>query len=136
MCIALCDIDRFKTINDEHGHDTGDRVLRYFGERLRGAVGAQAIVARYGGEEFVCLFERTPTTEAMVLLDAIRVDFEARPLTNRETGKPMNRLTFSAGLAAVNGDPRQALLEADRALYDAKRQGRNRVVAFGLPPAN
>lgn len=128
MCVALCDIDRFKTINDQYGHDVGDRVLRHFARHLRKALAGRAIVARYGGEEFACLFETTAVTEARGILDAVRERFEQRILCDRDTGQPMTSITFSAGLAAIDARPRDAMLAADHALYEAKRSGRNRLV--------
>jgi len=126
--VALCDLDGFKGVNDEHGHEAGDRVLRFFADRLRRALADRALVARYGGEEFVCLFDQAGPEDARAALDAFRHDLGKRSLVNRQTGKPFAPLTFSAGVAPVDADPRDALRRADAGLYDAKRAGRNRVV--------
>lgn len=135
VCVAICDIDRFKRINDEHGHDTGDRVLRYFAKRLSAALAGHAVVARYGGEEFACLFEDSSVADAARMLDTIREAFDAKPLVSRTSGKSMPPLTFSAGIARIDGDPGRALTGADRALYEAKRKGRNRVEAVAAGPS-
>jgi diguanylate cyclase len=126
--LALCDLDRFKEVNDEHGHDAGDRVLRFFAQKLAAAVGDRALVARHGGEEFVCLFAEDEVAPVAAVLDDLRRDLEARSLVNRDTGRRIGPITFSGGLARVDGDPDAALRRADAALYRAKHAGRNRLV--------
>lgn len=127
-CIALCDIDDFKVVNDSHGHGTGDRVLKFFGRLLRSELGGHGVVARYGGEEFVCLFEGCDAAAAARHIDRARERLVSRSLTRRDDRRAIGKLTFSAGVAAVTDDAREALRLADAALYDAKRSGKNRVV--------
>jgi len=129
--LALCDLDRFKQVNDEHGHDAGDRVLRFFAQRLAAAVGERALVARHGGEEFVCLFAGDAAEPVLAALDGLRQELEARGLVNRDTGRRIGPITFSGGLARIDGDPVAALRRADAALYRAKDGGRNRLVVAG-----
>lgn len=126
--LALCDLDRFKQVNDEHGHDAGDRVLRFFAQRLAAAVGERALVARHGGEEFVCLFAEEAAEPVLAMLDGLRQELGGRGLVNRDTGRRIGPIAFSAGLARVRGDPAGALRRADAALYRAKDAGRNRLV--------
>jgi diguanylate cyclase (GGDEF)-like protein len=128
MCVALADIDHFKQINDGHSHGIGDRVLervsKIFAERMR----KSDLVARYGGEEFLFCF--VGATE----VDAARVCEELRHAVEREDWDRLVmglRVTMSVGIAACEGDSEaQGLLDrVDGRLYDAKRLGRNRVVA-------
>lgn len=126
--VALCDLDRFKQVNDEHGHEAGDRVLRFFAQKLAAAVEGRALVARHGGEEFVCLFHEEAAEPVMAVLDGLRRELEARGLVNRATGRRIGPVTFSGGVARLEGDPDAALRRADAALYEAKRAGRNRLV--------
>lgn len=126
--IALCDVDDFKVVNDSHGHGTGDRVLKFVGRLLRTELGDHAVVARYGGEEFVCLFEDCGADEAADQIDRARVGLLSRSLARRNDGRTIGRLTFSAGVANVAHDAREALKLADEALYRAKRGGKNQVV--------
>ncbi len=130
-CVALCDIDDFKRINDQHGHDTGDRVLKLVARQLDEALGNKVMVARHGGEEFACLFEGATVDAARDALDGVREALAARILVNQATGGGIGRITFSAGVAGVAADPGGAMRAADAALYAAKRTGKNRVMVAG-----
>lgn len=129
LAVAFCDIDHFKMINDAHGHDTGDRVLKFVAGLLAKVSNDQCHVARHGGEEFVMLFRGKTAAEACEAVDGVREDLATRSLVNRTNGERMERVSFSAGVANVLAydDPRTALKAADRALYLAKEHGRNRV---------
>lgn len=129
LSVAFCDIDHFKRINDAHGHDTGDRVLKFVAGLLARASGDRCHVARHGGEEFVMLFRGKSAAEACETVDAVREDLATRSLVNRANGERMERVSFSAGVADVlaHDEPGAALKAADRALYLAKEHGRNRV---------
>lgn len=129
ISVAFCDIDHFKLVNDTHGHDTGDRVLKFVAGLLMKISNDRCHVARHGGEEFVMLLRGKTAAEACEQVDAVREDLAARSLVNRANGERMERVSFSAGVANVLGydDPRAALKAADRALYLAKEHGRNRV---------
>jgi diguanylate cyclase len=129
LAVAFCDIDHFKLINDTHGHDTGDRVLKFVATLLAKVSDDQCHVARHGGEEFVMLFRGKTAAEACEAVDGVREDLATRSLVNRANGERMERVSFSAGVANVLSyeDPRAALKAADRALYLAKEHGRNRV---------
>ncbi len=130
--IALIDLDHFKAINDTHGHATGDAVLQGFAKAALGRLRITDVLARWGGEEFlVILPEATHEDSAHAVLERVRAHI-AEHLSvspDGEGGTPI-RVTFSAGVATHQPDETlDHLLErADRALYDAKAQGRNRCV--------
>lgn len=126
--VALCDIDNFKRINDQHGHDTGDRVLKVVARHLKTALGGKVMVARHGGEEFACLFEGVDLHGARQALDRAREQLGERSFLNQDDGVPIGRITFSAGLAPLDTCPRRAMRAADAALYAAKRAGKDRIV--------
>lgn len=129
LCVAFCDIDHFKRVNDTHGHDAGDRVLKLVAENLARISNERCHVARHGGEEFVVLFRDSTIEEAFEKLDRLRAQLADRHLVNRATDVPIGQVTFSAGIADVFacGDRRLALKAADAALYRAKTDGRNRI---------
>jgi diguanylate cyclase len=131
LSIAFCDVDHFKQINDTHGHDAGDRVLRIIAASLAEHASEHCFVARHGGEEFVLLLPGLAKAAALDKVDAMRRTLAARHLINRATGKPFGRITFSGGIAEVTEDAedRSALARADAALYRAKQDGRNRIAA-------
>ena len=137
LCVAICDIDEFKRINDTHGHDTGDRVLRSVGVSLSRIAASDCHVARHGGEEFVIILHGRTLHEAWELLDDARSAQAERRMVNREDNAPIGKVTFSAGVVNVFAwpDPRAALRAADEALYKAKREGRNRVRTAEPPPS-
>ncbi|ODT05928.1 MAG: hypothetical protein ABS35_46450 [Kaistia sp. SCN 65-12] len=126
-CIALLfDIDEFKAINDTHGHAMGDRVIALFAEAMKQDLPADASAARIGGEEFALVLRDMPMDRARQHAEDVRARFIARV---REMAGL--ECTVSAGLAASGTDKvdiDRVLAEADRALYEAKRSGRNRVI--------
>lgn len=129
LSVAFCDIDHFKLVNDNHGHDTGDRVLKFVGSLLAKVSDEKCHVARHGGEEFVLLFRGKTVGEACEIVDNTRKDLASRNLVDRNSGERMEQISFSGGVADVFAyeDHRAALKAADRALYLAKEHGRNRV---------
>lgn len=129
LSVAFCDIDHFKAVNDEHGHDAGDRVLKAVSKALSETPNDGCFVARHGGEEFVMLFSGLAKNEALEELDKTRIKLASRRLMNRETKRPFGMITFSAGVAQVDeyDNPRDALSQADDALYRAKEAGRNQI---------
>lgn len=134
LSALLLDLDNFKSINDEHGHAVGDRVLRTLGELMLEAVRKADIVTRYGGEEVLVLAPHTSLPEGCLLAERLRSGVESKTLvpgSETKDGRPLH-VTLSIGVAALAPDVRDgaALLKAaDEALYRAKRAGRNRVVA-------
>jgi len=129
LSVAFCDIDHFKRVNDTHGHATGDRVLKFVADLLSKISNGNCHVARHGGEEFVILLKGRTADEAHAIVDRARADLVARNLTARDTNVPIGKVSFSAGIAALEpgGDGTDLLHRADRALYRAKKDGRNRV---------
>jgi diguanylate cyclase (GGDEF)-like protein/PAS domain S-box-containing protein len=124
-CVML-DIDHFKSINDAHGHATGDRVLQLVAEMLRTMVRKSDLVCRYGGEEFCVLLPHTGLDEAAQAAERFRQGIAARDCSGIAVTASLG--VSAAGLGARQ--PRQLLDQADRALYAAKRVGRNRVVRW------
>lgn len=129
LCVAFCDIDKFKAINDLHGHDAGDRVLKLVAKTLSEISDDRCHVARHGGEEFVVLFRGKTAREAKEELDETRQSLASRNLVNRANDTPFGTVSFSAGVADVfaYANTRAALKAADEALYHAKEHGRNRI---------
>ncbi|MBB6425059.1 GGDEF domain-containing protein [Sphingopyxis sp. JAI128] len=129
LSVAFCDIDEFKKINDVHGHEAGDRVIKAIADTLARISNDHCHVARHGGEEFVMLFRDATPGQAALRLDEAREALADRRLINRKTDEPFGQITFSGGVADVfgYGDTRGALKAADDALYKAKAAGRNRV---------
>jgi len=143
LCGLLLDLDHFKHINDAHGHPAGDQCLAHASELLRESSRASDYIFRIGGEEFLVLSINDSAEGALVLAEKIRRSFEARECT---AGNPVIPMTTSIGISCAD-DSRPAkqalsnlLSQADKALYRAKAQGRNQVVAFserakeGTPP--
>ncbi|ANY77637.1 hypothetical protein BB934_04805 [Microvirga ossetica] len=124
LCVAIIDIDRFKAINDRHGHEAGDAVLGHFAAICRGLVQEQDILGRMGGEEFVLLLPAAGSDAAFGIVERIRKGFTPAHFAAGAIDLPC---TFSAGISeAVTGDDRASILRrADRALYAAKSAGRN-----------
>lgn len=130
LCVAICDIDHFKRVNDTHGHEAGDRVIRAVAQTLAKISNENCHVARHGGEEFVILFRGKSIEEAWAVLDEARDAMAERRLVNRATDIPFGRITFSGGIADVfaHPSPREAMKAADDALYAAKAAGRNLII--------
>lgn len=129
VCVLIFDIDHFKDVNDTHGHDAGDDVLREFSDRLRRGVRGIDLVARYGGEEFLLVMPETDRGFAATVAERLRCEVEKVPFDTRSGSLSV---TVSIGIAEWQGgsDTAEALIKrADNALYSAKRAGRNRVVA-------
>lgn len=128
LALAMLDIDRFKAINDEHGHPAGDRVLAELARRLGRAVRGNDILARVGGEEFAVLMPQTSVDEGMAVAERIRAAIAGA------TFPEVGTVTVSVGVSGLADAPHPAILvsSADQALYDAKRRGRNRCVRHRL----
>ncbi|WP_458760967.1 GGDEF domain-containing protein [Afipia sp. TerB] len=129
--LVAMDLDHFKTINDQFGHDSGDRTLTAFAELVRSNIRSTDLAARIGGEEFCVVLSNSSARASAAIAERIRTQTEA--MTIRTASGPI-RTTVSAGIAYSTGtDTIQTLLiRADEALYDAKTGGRNRVKISGL----
>ncbi|MDN9010350.1 GGDEF domain-containing response regulator [Brevibacillus laterosporus] len=132
ISIAFLDIDYFKKINDIYGHHIGDLVLQGVGHKIQQSLRATDILARYGGEEFVIAFPGTSAEQAAMVLERIRDQLQQAPVLQID-GQDFH-ITFSAGIADWDHImPQHKWLElADRAMYEAKRQGRNQIVRAKL----
>jgi diguanylate cyclase (GGDEF)-like protein len=128
MCLAMLDLDDFRQINATHGHQGGDAALCHVVAIARATLRGSDAVARFGGEEFVLLLPDTPFLEAMGTLERLRTRLVKRPLQHQ--GQSIE-VSFSAGVARWRpGEPQEDLLaRADRTMYRAKQDGKNRVVA-------
>ena len=127
LAVAAFDLDRFKAINDAHGHAAGDEVIRAFGSRLQAGLRAQDLSARRGGEEFAAYFPETEAKTALAVCERVRRRIAEQPVAWEAERIP---LTVSIGIAACRpGDTAESLLSrADGALYAAKEAGRNRAI--------
>jgi diguanylate cyclase (GGDEF)-like protein len=127
MAVLIFDIDLFKSVNDRFGHDAGDAVIRHVADVCRGEMGASEILARIGGEEFVLLLPETTGERAAARADAIRWQLESAAF---EVDGAKVRVTVSIGVAEAAAQTEcigDLMKRADQALYQAKRDGRNRV---------
>ncbi|WP_262270004.1 GGDEF domain-containing protein [Microvirga yunnanensis] len=125
LCVAVIDIDHLKAINDAHGHKAGDAVLEHFARSCRARVRAQDRLGRTGGEEFLLLLPELRLDPAVHIIERIRGGFPPAVLEHSELELSC---TFSAGVTeALPDDDRSSILRrADRALYTAEEEGRNR----------
>lgn len=131
LALVLMDVDHFKRLNDAHGHDAGDRALVAVGEALRGALRQSDLAARSGGEEFSVLLPDTPLEGALAVAEQLR-----RAVAEAELGIEGATLTASFGVAVLGlhaSTPETLVQVADRALYAAKRAGRDRVEVAEAP---
>jgi two-component system cell cycle response regulator len=126
LSVVICDVDRFKSVNDAHGHPVGDLVLRGVAQIISAEARATDVVARYGGEEFAVVMPETDGAGALVIAERIRIRLEEATFP---TERGPVRVTLSLGVATFPGDGKDKarLVEvADACLYHAKRSGRNR----------
>jgi two-component system cell cycle response regulator len=129
LTVLILDIDYFKSINDTHGHDAGDDVLREFAFRIRKSIRGIDLACRYGGEEFVVVMPETDMAVATMVAERLRRRIASDPFVIQEGGRKIE-VTISIGIAGLNRSdtPASMIKRADQALYRAKRDGRNRVV--------
>ena len=128
MSVISLDADHFKRLNDNHGHDAGDAVLRSVGELMRKMFDGDEVNCRFGGEEFVILLPETSAEAACMRAEALRVAVETMVIRYGDHNLP--RVTLSLGVASfpeAGSEPQAILASADTALYRAKNEGRNRV---------
>ena len=128
ICLAVCDVDRFKRVNDRFGHSVGDRVLKAIAETLLKTCVCH-MVARYGGEEFTVLFVGITLDEAYATLESARAMVAQKRYRLRESDEPLGAVTFSAGITQARPDESLGAVfgRADKLLYAAKDGGRNQI---------
>jgi diguanylate cyclase len=128
-CLLIADIDHFKAINDAHGHLLGDKVIVAVANVLRGCVGERGPIARIGGEEFAVLLSHTSSAGGVELAERIRAAVEHGKIRRADTDESIGNVTVSLGVAtgAANELFEAVIARADRALYQSKTAGRNRV---------
>ena len=127
LSLAVLDVDHFKRINDQHGHDAGDLALKYLAEKLLAACEENDLTGRLGGEEFILLWQGADATRALRSAERLQDALRAQPL---RIGDAPIALTVSIGIAVLDdsqADFDELLRQADRALYAAKAEGRDRV---------
>ena len=127
-CVIMLDIDHFKKVNDTHGHDTGDEVLKYIALVLKTSLRESDILARYGGEEFILFLPHTSPTEGYHVAERLRLSVEQ---SNIFSGDKVLNVTISLGLSAsMNANLNLVIKEADTALYESKTSGRNKTTLY------
>jgi diguanylate cyclase len=129
LSLIIMDVDKFKIFNDTHGHVMGDQVLKYVGDLLKKECSDKIVPVRFGGEEFAILCPQFSSDSASEMAEKIRMKLSLTQFKNRKTGTNLPPITASFGLATQARDEEltQLIERADKALYRAKDQGRNRV---------
>ena len=130
LCLLMVDADHFKKINDQYGHGFGDEVLRFIANTIIDKVRGADLVARYGGEEFVVLLPETALEGAARVATNIAQKLAQSPLKQKSTGISIGAVTVSIGVATFrySESTDELVARADKALYQAKSEGRNRVI--------
>ena len=131
LSVCITDIDRFKSVNDTYGHDAGDEVLKEFAARVRSTVRGADLACRFGGEEFVVVMPDTSPETAAAIAERLRHVVESQPFVLRQSGVALD-ITASLGISSTLygiASAEELIRQADRALYEAKHGGRNRVVS-------
>ncbi|WP_081717734.1 GGDEF domain-containing protein [Hyphomicrobium nitrativorans] len=133
LSLVMCDIDHFKRVNDDFGHQVGDEIIKMFSRVIEASVRDGDTVIRYGGEEFAIILPKAGQDVAKSIAERIRRQFESKKLTVRETNQKIGQMTASFGVAEYrSGDDTELLVQrADTKLYDAKSGGRNQVSTYG-----
>lgn len=136
-CLLITDIDHFKKVNDVYGHLMGDRVIRAVAQVIKLNVKGKDTAARYGGEEFAILLPETPLKGAQALAEAIRMTVENSRIKRTDNNETVARITVSFGVALYRpGETAAEFIDrADKALYESKTNGRNRVTLAPIPIA-
>lgn len=129
-CLSLLDIDHFKRINDTHGHIIGDNVIKYVASLMKKHARPEHYVARYGGEELAIIMPNTSKSQAIEIAENIRLEMEKSRLKRKTDNAPLGSITISIGIAELQADDdhESFISRADKALYQAKETGRNKVI--------
>jgi diguanylate cyclase (GGDEF)-like protein len=135
-CVALVDVDHFKSYNDTYGHQAGDHVLQAVAAQIRAIAREGDALYRYGGDEFLCVFPEQSASSGTVAAERMRLGLEKLAIPH--TGNDLGILTCSVGVALLDRSTKavsEVIKEADEALYAAKQRGRNRVEHLGQCPS-
>ena len=132
LSLLMMDVDHFKKVNDNYGHLAGDSVLSTLAQVIMSTVRAEDLVARYGGEEFAVLCRGTPLSNASLLAERLRRMVEAHKFVHGDKPIPVTLSVGVSECSATAQSAQQLIAEADAALYEAKRGGRNRVVTHAV----
>lgn len=133
LSIIMIDIDNFKAFNDHYGHQVGDECIKHVAHSFSVCIKRKIdIIARYGGEEFICVLPNTTNSDAVVLAEALRKGvLDLKIPHDFSDANPY--VTISLGVSTIipqyDMRPQELIVDADRALYQAKREGRNRVIS-------
>jgi diguanylate cyclase (GGDEF)-like protein len=133
LALIVADLDDFKAVNDEHGHPTGDNVLREFAEALKASVREIDLASRWGGEEFVVVLPGTDEAGGVQVAERVRREFARRPVLAPSGEQIVSTASFGVVDFAGRGDTNEFLAAADAALYRAKRAGKDRVATAERP---
>ena len=130
VTLIIIDIDHFKRINDNFGHLVGDRVIRYISSLLTQLIDKKNFISRYGGEEFTVILEGVPIEDTQLLANKVRIAMANSKLQRKGSQDTLGQVTLSAGIASlsVKDNAESFIARADKALYQAKETGRNKVV--------
>lgn len=131
LCLLILDLDHFKQVNDTFGHQVGDNVLRYTANLMKQHIAEHHCAARYGGEEMAIIMPNTPFNKAMEIAEKIRSSLALHPLKRKDGNGSIGKVTVSIGVSGFRvNDSTESLIErADQAMYRAKNNGRNQVMA-------
>ncbi|WP_448189220.1 diguanylate cyclase [Azospirillum sp. sgz301742] len=132
FCLALCDIDKFKGINDTYGHDIGDRVLAATAAVISRGIRSFDEAFRMGGEEFLICLKETSLDEGFRVIDRLRIDLQGSPVPLPDGRTVAVTASFGLVEATLETPIDDIVVQSDRALYQAKNAGRNRVIRYGV----
>jgi len=129
-CLLMLDLDHFKKVNDTYGHIVGDKVIRYTAGLLKKHTSAHHQPARYGGEEMAVIMPNTELTDALKISESIRNSLSSSQLKQKDTNQAIGKITVSIGVTTLKhtDDISSFISRADKALYEAKENGRNQVI--------
>jgi len=129
-CLVMLDLDHFKQVNDTHGHLIGDSVLKFTGNLLKKHAESHHFSARYGGEELAIIMPDTTLKKSAEIAEKIRVALESSRLKKKNSSESIGKITVSIGISRLikNDTFEDLIMRADKALYQAKETGRNKIV--------